>query len=389
MGAIDVSVGHDDDFPVASAREIEGSARSGADNLDDGGTLLVVEHVLDGSLLGIEDFASNRQQRLMIAVPGKLCGAQRRIALHDEEFSAFHVLGATVHQLGGQSGGLESSFSALGLFVSPGGETSLHFRNDLLLEERTRCLIVSFARRELLGKALGNNRMHNGLDARSAEHLFGLAFKLWFRHPHGNNRGQAGDDVVLLDLVFADLEAARILVNLSTDGLDEPRIEARLVGATLRGLDDVHKTFRDRVVTGAPLDHDIHVHIPCDISGFQAPLGVQHGNCLVELARARKMPRANDRLVGGQKLEKVPETTLGRVGNNRLLRAGAVMNLDCQPWDQKGCLPGSLGEFRRGKGRRLAKDLRVWPKTDPCSGHTLRDFSEAGKFAVVHERLER
>jgi hypothetical protein len=96
--------------------------------------------------------------------------------------------------IGGQSGGLERRFSALGLFVRPGGKASLHFRNDLLLEERTRCLIVSFTRRELLCEALGNNRVHYRFDPGGAEYLFGLAFKLWFRHPHGNNRGQAGDN---------------------------------------------------------------------------------------------------------------------------------------------------------------------------------------------------
>ena len=64
------------------------------------------------------------------------------------------------------------------------------------------------------------------------------------------------------------------------------------------------------------------------------------------------------------------------------------MNLNRQTWNQKGCLPGSLRKFRGGKGRSFAKDLRVWPKTDPRTGHTFRNFSQASQFAVVHEGLK-
>ena len=92
-----------------------------------------------------------------------------------------------------------------------------------------------------------------------------MAFKLGLWHPHSNNCGQTSNDVVLLHFVFADLQPARILVNLSADGLDEPRIKARLVRAAFRSLDDVHKTLLNRVVTCAPLDHDIHMDIPRNI----------------------------------------------------------------------------------------------------------------------------
>ena len=87
----------------------------------------------------------------------------------------------------------------------------------------------------LLGEALGNDRVNNRLNSRSPEHLFRLALKLRLRYSHSNDRGKTGDSVILLNFVFPQLQPASVFINLSTNRLDEPGVKTGLVGATLLG----------------------------------------------------------------------------------------------------------------------------------------------------------
>ena len=91
--AVDVGVGHQDHPLVAGRVEVEGAARAGPDDLDDRGALGVLEHVGERRLLHVEDLAADRQQRLELGVAGQLGGAERGVALDDEQLAA--VVGAT------------------------------------------------------------------------------------------------------------------------------------------------------------------------------------------------------------------------------------------------------------------------------------------------------
>ena len=77
------------------------------------GGSITLEHVAGRGLLDVEDLAADRQQRLELAVARQLGGAQRRVALDDEELGALDVAGAAVGQLGRQRGGLQGVLAAL------------------------------------------------------------------------------------------------------------------------------------------------------------------------------------------------------------------------------------------------------------------------------------
>ena len=85
MGAVDVGVGHENDLAVAGRLYVEGASGAGPDHLDNGRALGVAQHVRLRGLLHIEDFVADGQQRLELGVAGVLGGAQRRIALDDEQ----------------------------------------------------------------------------------------------------------------------------------------------------------------------------------------------------------------------------------------------------------------------------------------------------------------
>ena len=82
---------------------------------------------------------------------------------------------------------------------------------------------------------------------RRAEDLLGLALELRLGQAHREHRGEAGQDVVLLELVVADLEAARVLLDLLAEELEQALLEAGLVRAALRRRDDVHERLRTTV----------------------------------------------------------------------------------------------------------------------------------------------
>ena len=100
--AVDIGIGHHDDLAVAGGVEVEGATRPGADDLNDRSALGVTQHVADRGLLHVEDLAAQGQQRLELALARQLRGAQRRIALDDEQLSAIDVFAAAIGQLGWQ-----------------------------------------------------------------------------------------------------------------------------------------------------------------------------------------------------------------------------------------------------------------------------------------------
>ena len=76
------------------------------------------------------------------------------------------------------------------------------------------------------GTTLRHDRAHRG----RAEDLLGLPLELRLGQAHREHGGEAGEDVVLLELVVADLEAAGVLLDLLTQELQQPLVEARSGG---------------------------------------------------------------------------------------------------------------------------------------------------------------
>ena len=117
VGAVDVGVGHEDDFAVAGGLQVEGASAAGTDHLDDGRALDVAQHVGLGGLLHVEDLAADRQERLELGVAGVLGGSQGGVSLDDEQLGGGDVVTAAVGELGRQGGGLQGGLAAGDLLV--------------------------------------------------------------------------------------------------------------------------------------------------------------------------------------------------------------------------------------------------------------------------------
>ena len=89
--AVDVGVGHGHDLVVADLVDVEVIADARAHRGDEVANLFKGEHLVEPSLLDVEDFAAQRQDGLRLAVASALGGAARGIALDDVELAQCRV----------------------------------------------------------------------------------------------------------------------------------------------------------------------------------------------------------------------------------------------------------------------------------------------------------
>ena len=86
VAAVDVSVAQRNHFVIASFLDVEIFAHASADCRDQRLNLIVFQHFVDSGALDIEDFSSDRQNRLSSRVSSVNCRTASRVALNDENF---------------------------------------------------------------------------------------------------------------------------------------------------------------------------------------------------------------------------------------------------------------------------------------------------------------
>jgi hypothetical protein len=112
MGAVHVSIGHDDDLVVAQLVGVELIlADTGAKRRDQRADFLARQHLVEPRALDIEDLAAERQDRLVFARTALLGRAAGGIALHQEQFGLGRILLLAVGQLAGQRGNVERALA--------------------------------------------------------------------------------------------------------------------------------------------------------------------------------------------------------------------------------------------------------------------------------------
>src|SRR6476660_8668657 len=165
---------------------------------------------------------------------------------------------SSVRQLRGHRRRLERGLPALGLLVDAGRDARLHLADDFLQQQRRLCLVVAVRRVELGRDLLFHHPGHNRLDRRGAQDLLRLALELRLGEPDGQDGGQAGKNVVLLDLVVAGLQLPGIGLHGLAERLDQGLFEAGLMRAALGGGDDVDEAADRCVVADPPAQRDVH-----------------------------------------------------------------------------------------------------------------------------------
>jgi hypothetical protein len=129
--AVDVGVGHDDDLAVAALGDVLILADADADGRDHAADFLVGQHFVFARLVGVDDLAPQRQDRLVLAQPAPFGAAAGRIAFDQVQLALFDVLAGAVAQLAGQAAAGErplcsrTSCRPCGRFAGFGGEQPL------------------------------------------------------------------------------------------------------------------------------------------------------------------------------------------------------------------------------------------------------------------------
>src|SRR6202035_4340056 len=88
VGTVHVRIGHDDDPAVPQFFEIEGAfavsiSDSGADSRDHRLDFEILQHLVESGFLDIDEFPSDRKNRLKSAVAPLLSGSSGGIAFYD------------------------------------------------------------------------------------------------------------------------------------------------------------------------------------------------------------------------------------------------------------------------------------------------------------------
>ncbi len=124
VAAVDVGVGHQDDFAVAQLGRIEIVLRdAGAERGDHGANFFVRQHLVVARFLDVENFSLERKDRLEAPIASLLRGSACGLALDQEQLAAFRLALGTIGQLAGQASAIERAFAARQIAGFAGGFT--------------------------------------------------------------------------------------------------------------------------------------------------------------------------------------------------------------------------------------------------------------------------
>src|SRR5689334_20583492 len=103
MGAVDVGIGHQDDFVVAQVLFAVAVAGAAAERLDEVGDLLVLGELFTSGAGNVEHLATQRQDGLAGAVARRFGAAAGAVALDDEDLGALSCRLRAVGELAGKT----------------------------------------------------------------------------------------------------------------------------------------------------------------------------------------------------------------------------------------------------------------------------------------------
>ena len=256
VGAVHVGIRHEDDLVVPELPEVElVRADAGAQRRDQEPDFLVGQHLVVARLLGVDDLAPERQDRLDPPVAALLRRAAGRVALHEEDLPHRGIALGALRQLPGQVVAVEA---LLARELARLARRLARLRGvHALLGDLPRAGGILL---EGLGELVVDDRLDEAADLAVAELGLRLALELGLRQPHRDDRGEALADVVAGD---RSLEALQVPVRLRvrTDRPRQRRAEPRQVGAPLAGVDVVREREDVLLVAVVVLERDLDLDV--------------------------------------------------------------------------------------------------------------------------------
>ena len=262
MRAVHVGIGHDDDPAVAQLGDIETAfvlavailfrfADAGADGRDHRLDFGVLEDLIVARFLDVDQFAANRQNRLVTPVASLLGGAAGRIAFDDVKLGQFRIALGTIGQFAGQTAAGERAFADC--FAGFARRFARARRGQHLVENpfRDRRVLIEIGHQPVV-----DDRVHDPVDLGVDELHLGLRFEARIGQLDAEHADQpfahivAGNRRVLL---FEKVVRLRVLV----DGLRQRGAEAGQMRAAVRIRNRIGKRQNLVVVAVVVLQHDI------------------------------------------------------------------------------------------------------------------------------------
>ncbi len=233
VGAVDVGVGHDDDAAVAAFGEVLIFADAGADGADHAADFLVGEDFVFAGFVGVDDFAAQGEDGLVLADAAAFGAAAGRVAFHEVELALIDVAAGAVAELAGEAAAGERAFAfADQLFLLAGGDAGLGGQQAFVAD----CfggLRILF---EELVEVFAEEAVDDAFDFAVAELGFSLAFELRMGHAATDDGGEAFAEIFARgDEVFEEAAVFAVLVDAAGEG----GAEAGQVRAAFGGVDVV------------------------------------------------------------------------------------------------------------------------------------------------------
>ena len=200
---IDIGICHNDDATVAKLLDIEAAlaillggsdADASADRRDEGLDFGVLKDFVEAGLLDIDDFAFDRQNRLVSPVAALLRGAAGRVTFDHIEFGEVWVALGAIRQLPRESTACERTL-ANGL-TSLAGSFAGASSHEALLDNALAHIRILV---EMQHEAFVGDRAHNALHLGRYQLHLGLGFEAWIGMLHAHDSGQAFKNIVAGD----------------------------------------------------------------------------------------------------------------------------------------------------------------------------------------------
>ena len=238
VAAVDVGVGHENDFVIAKLAGVEiVLADAGAEGGDDGANFFVAEHFVVAGFFDVENFALEGEDGLKFTVAAHFGGAAGGFTLDDEEFAARGIAFLAIGELAGKAAGIHGGFAA-GEFAGFAGGFAGARGFDAFADDAARDggMLV-----KPLAEFFVDELLDVALDV-AIQLAFGLAFELGLWEPHADDGDQAFAHIVTVDgdFVFLFLEHAGGRSEI-VDGAGERGAKAGKMRAAIDGVDGVGK----------------------------------------------------------------------------------------------------------------------------------------------------
>ena len=144
-------------------------------------------------------------------------------------------------------------------------DAGFHLRDNLLAQSGRLSLLRTSGRLQASLQGIPHDLRHDLADRRGTQNFLGLTLKLRLSKTHGQHGGQAGEHVVLLNLVVTRLVLACVIGKVLAHHAQQSLLKTGSVSTTFGGGNNVHEATDRRLIANTPAQRNVHFTIALHI----------------------------------------------------------------------------------------------------------------------------